>query len=187
LTLVGEILAGSLTGRFSSHPNSPTAGHLVNNMTSIAFDPDVFPGHAFFGSDIDHLAAWAKASPPLKSGGSVFLPGEIEDALRAERMARHSRGPRNFCSDQCGGTLSGSDRGIGICCNLIGNDESHFSSSMFGGSVRGCASISWIAAMALSTHCPQCAVKDNKTSPTLLDPSHNSSTENAPSDSASPY
>jgi hydroxycarboxylate dehydrogenase B len=88
LTLVGEILAGSLTGRFSSHPNSPTAGHLVNNMTSIAFDPDVFPGHAFFGSDIDHLAAWAKASPPLKSGGSVFLPGEIEDALRAERMAK---------------------------------------------------------------------------------------------------
>ena len=39
LSLFCEILAGSLTGGFSSHPTTPTAGRLVNNMLSVVLDP----------------------------------------------------------------------------------------------------------------------------------------------------
>ncbi len=87
LSLFCEILAGSLTGGSSSHPQSPTAWRLVNNMLSVAFDPAAVPG-ANFGGDLDRLVSWVKGSPPLDRGGSVLLPGEIED--RTELARRRS-------------------------------------------------------------------------------------------------
>ena len=48
----------------SSHPKSPTAGRLVNNMLSLAFDPAAFGGTELFDGDVKRLIAWAKASPP---------------------------------------------------------------------------------------------------------------------------
>ena len=87
LSLFCEILAGSLTGGFSSHPTTPTAGRLVNNMLSIVLDPAAFGGADFFRADVERLVAWTKASPPLEPGGTVLLPGEIELRTRREREA----------------------------------------------------------------------------------------------------
>ena len=87
LSLFCEILAGSLTGGFASHPTTPTAGRLVNNMLSIVFDPAAFAGADFFAADLARLMAWTKASPPLEPGGAVLLPGEIELRTRREREA----------------------------------------------------------------------------------------------------
>jgi uncharacterized oxidoreductase len=88
LSLFCEILAGSLTGGMSSHPQNPTAERLVNNMLSIAFMPDAFgPGDAF-AVDLDRLVGWVKASPPREPGGEVLLPGEAEVRTRGERV-RH--------------------------------------------------------------------------------------------------
>jgi uncharacterized oxidoreductase len=87
LSLFCEIIAGSLTGGFASNPATPTAGRLVNNMTSLVFDPAAFAGSDFFAADITRLAAWATASPPREPGGRVLLPGEVELATRRERTA----------------------------------------------------------------------------------------------------
>lgn len=87
LSFFCEVLAGSLSGGFASNPQSPTAGRLVNNMLSIAFDPAAFGGTEFFHADLDRLMAWTKASPPLAPGDTVLLPGEIEDRTRAARRS----------------------------------------------------------------------------------------------------
>ncbi len=87
LSLFCEVIAGSLTGGFSSHPEAPTAKRLVNNMVTIALDPASFAGTDFFLADLDRLIGWTKASPPMEPGGSVLLPGEIERRTRSNREA----------------------------------------------------------------------------------------------------
>jgi uncharacterized oxidoreductase len=86
LSIFCEILAGSLTGGFASNPEAPTAKRLVNNMVSIAFDPDAFAGSEFFASDVLRLEDWVRASPPLEQGGKVMMPGEIELDFRRDRL-----------------------------------------------------------------------------------------------------
>jgi uncharacterized oxidoreductase len=85
LSFFCELLAGSLTGGLASNPAAPTAGRLVNNMLSLVFDPAAFGGSDGFRTDLARLMAWTKASPPIEPGGSVLLPGEIEDRTRADR------------------------------------------------------------------------------------------------------
>jgi uncharacterized oxidoreductase len=75
LSFFCEVLAGSLSGGFASHPGSPTAARLVNNMLSLVFDPAAFGG----AEDVARLAASVKSSPPIEAGGRVLLPGEIEE------------------------------------------------------------------------------------------------------------
>jgi uncharacterized oxidoreductase len=87
LSLFCEIFAGSLTGGFSSHPKNPTANRLVNNMLTLAFDPEAFAGADFFRADLDRLLGWTKASPPIEKGGAVLMPGDIERRTRKEREA----------------------------------------------------------------------------------------------------
>jgi uncharacterized oxidoreductase len=89
LSFFCEILAGSLSGGFASNPQSPTAGRLVNNMLSIAFDPEAFGDAEAFAHDVSQLIAWTKSSPPAVPEGSVLVPGEIENMTRQER---HSSG-----------------------------------------------------------------------------------------------
>jgi uncharacterized oxidoreductase len=87
LSFFCEVIAGSLTGGFSSHPGTPTAGRLVNNMVSLAFDPAAFGGADFVHDDPRRRIEWTKASPPAEPGGSVLLPGEIELRTRRDREA----------------------------------------------------------------------------------------------------
>lgn len=85
LSFFCEVLAGSLSGGFASNPQSPTAGRLVNNMLTLAFNPAAFGGTDFFAADVHRLIEWTKASRPIEPGSAVLLPGEIEDRTRAER------------------------------------------------------------------------------------------------------
>ena len=84
LSIMCELLAGSLTGGGSSHPNNDSAWRLVNNMMTICFDPSAFPG-ADFKADVLRLTDWVKASPPIMPGGRIALPGEIEAETTVER------------------------------------------------------------------------------------------------------
>jgi uncharacterized oxidoreductase len=52
-------------------------------MLSLIFDPEAFCGAEAFKLEIARLAAWVKASPPVRPGGEVLLPGEIERRTRA--------------------------------------------------------------------------------------------------------
>jgi uncharacterized oxidoreductase len=85
LSIICEVLAGSLTGGGSSHPANATAGRLVNNMLTLAFDPAAFGGADLFRKDIERLAAWARASRPAAPDGRVLLPGDLERLTRSAR------------------------------------------------------------------------------------------------------
>ncbi len=84
LSVLCEVLAGSLTGGGSSHPDNPNAKGFLNSMMSIYLDPDRLVGDAFAG-DVERLIGWVKASPPLDPGGEILMPGDPEEATRAER------------------------------------------------------------------------------------------------------
>ena len=103
LSLFCEILAGSLTGRGSSHPGNPTAWRLVNNMLTLAFDPAAILGTDFAG-DVTRLKAWVKGTPPFDSATPVQLPGEIEAATETALLSSGVPvGPvarRNFAETQ---------------------------------------------------------------------------------------
>ena len=86
LSFFCEVLAGSLTGGHASNPESPTAGRLVNNMLTMAFDPAAFGQIAGFDADLLALTNWVKSSPPVDPGGAVLLPGEVEAATRDRRL-----------------------------------------------------------------------------------------------------
>lgn len=85
LSLFCEILAGSLTGGGASHPQHPTAGRLVNNMLTLAFDPQSFGQAAAFAGDVANLADWVRSSRPVQPGGEILLPGDMERRTRADR------------------------------------------------------------------------------------------------------
>lgn len=85
LSLICEVLAGSLSGGHASNPKSPTAGRLVNNMLSLVFDPAGFGDPAAFADDVTGLIGWTKSSPPLVKDGKVLLPGDIERLTLRER------------------------------------------------------------------------------------------------------
>lgn len=88
LSFFCEILAGSLTGGYASNPGSPTADRLVNNMLSLAFDPAAFGDPDAFAEDLIKLVDWVKSSPPQPPASKVLLPGEIEESVRRERVAK---------------------------------------------------------------------------------------------------
>lgn len=87
LSVFCEILAGSLTGGGSSHPHHPTAGRLVNNMLTLAFDPQAFGQATNFQDDVARLVSWIHSARPVRADGEVLLPGEIERRTRANRAA----------------------------------------------------------------------------------------------------
>ena len=87
LSFFCEVLAGSLTGGLASNPRSPTADRLVNNMLSLVFDPAAFWDAGVFEEDVLRLIDWLKATPPITPDGQVLLPGELEEAVRSERLA----------------------------------------------------------------------------------------------------
>ena len=82
-----EILAGSLTGGGSGHPDNPSADRPINNLLSILIDPERMAGTDAMSQDVDRLTAYVTASPPATPTGEVLLPGEVERRTRTDRGA----------------------------------------------------------------------------------------------------
>ncbi len=57
-------------------------------MLSLAFDPAAFGDSDAFADDLIKLVDWVKSSRPHPPAGKVLLPGEIEESIRRERMAK---------------------------------------------------------------------------------------------------
>lgn len=85
LSMFCEILAGSLTGGASSHPRNATSWRLVNNMLTVAFDPQALGSDSGFAADLARLAEWVRSARPARDGEAVLLPGEIERRTLATR------------------------------------------------------------------------------------------------------
>jgi hydroxycarboxylate dehydrogenase B len=86
IALFCEILAGSLTGGASSHPENETVKRMANNMMTIALDPNAFAGSAFFQADVSRLIGWIKSSRPSVAEGQILAPGELEVRVRQQRL-----------------------------------------------------------------------------------------------------
>ena len=87
LSVFCELLAGALTGGGTSHPQSPTAWRLVNNMLTLAVDPAATGRAGAFAADVARLVDWVRSARPLAEDGEVLLPGEVEARTRARRVA----------------------------------------------------------------------------------------------------
>jgi len=81
LAFMIDLLAGALSGGgCSSQPRHSK----MNNMTSIFLDPARGAAQSW-ASDVAAYAAWMKAAPPLRDGGEVLVPGEVEARTARQR------------------------------------------------------------------------------------------------------
>ena len=96
LSVFCEILAGSLTGGGASHPQHPTAGRLVNNMLTLAFDPAAFGQAAGFADDVTQLSDWIRSAAPPNRAARFCFPEtwNAEPARIAKRTEFRRTSPR---------------------------------------------------------------------------------------------
>ena len=85
LSIVTDLLAGAIATGKSSDPSDQI---LRNNMLSIYIAPEVYDARGTVAQEVARFLDWVKASPPLRPGVPVLLPGEIERKTRAERTAQ---------------------------------------------------------------------------------------------------
>ena len=76
-----ELLGGSLTGGGATGENPVFA----NGMLSFYIDPTKIDPEGFFPKDMARYTAFVKGTNPATPGKDVLLPGEPEEAMRAER------------------------------------------------------------------------------------------------------
>jgi hydroxycarboxylate dehydrogenase B len=87
LAIVCELLAGALTGGWTTQPAHPQAGGIINNMLSVSIDPDVFGDRRKLLEEIGALITYVKSARPRTGFEEVLVPGEPERRRRAERLA----------------------------------------------------------------------------------------------------
>jgi uncharacterized oxidoreductase len=83
LALVTEMLAGALTGGGCS--NVKNKDRLANGMLSIYIDPEKFAEDQPYHDEINRYVDYVKSSQTITPDGTIYMPGEIEAATRADR------------------------------------------------------------------------------------------------------
>lgn len=84
LAFLCEILGGSLTGMSATGEGRP----FGNGMLSFYIDPKVVDPENFFPEDMARYIAYFKSARPITADGEVLIPGEPEERMRAERLAK---------------------------------------------------------------------------------------------------
>ena len=84
LALICELLGGALSGTGATQDGMPFA----NGMLSFYLDPKRVDPEAAFSGEVARYIAAVKSSRPVQGGGEVLTPGEPEERMRAERLAR---------------------------------------------------------------------------------------------------
>jgi uncharacterized oxidoreductase len=88
LAIVCELLAGALSGGWTSQPGHPQAGGIINNMLSVIVDTDAFGDRRQLQGEIGALIRYVKSARPRAGFDEVLVPGEPERRCRAERLAQ---------------------------------------------------------------------------------------------------
>ena len=108
LSVLVEALAGALTGGGCSNPDNPTADRVCNGMLSIFVDPGTAAGDSF-GSEMERLVEWVRASPTAAGVSEILMPGDPEARTRAERLAHGIP-----LDDATASQLADAARGVGV-------------------------------------------------------------------------
>jgi len=83
LSVMCELLGGAISG--GRVQDGATIHPMLNNMLTLAFDPARLGTASSLGPEIERLAAWVRASPPMTGCGDISLPGEPERRVADER------------------------------------------------------------------------------------------------------
>ena len=82
LALLGDILAGGLSGAGLSRPDATRVG---NSFLAVVMDIARFRDRALFDSEVDQLEAYVKSSNLAPGFNEIMIPGEPERRERARR------------------------------------------------------------------------------------------------------
>lgn len=85
LAFACEILAGVLSGAGTIQPGRKRRGGLQNGLFSILIDPAAFGDPAWMEDEIEALADYVLASPPMDWDSPVLYPGDPERAAEGKR------------------------------------------------------------------------------------------------------
>jgi uncharacterized oxidoreductase len=86
LAFICEMLAGAVTGSGTMRPERQDAESVTNGMLTIAIDPSRLVDRAWMMDEIAAMAGYITASPPVRAGEPVLIPGDPERANRAQRL-----------------------------------------------------------------------------------------------------
>jgi LDH2 family malate/lactate/ureidoglycolate dehydrogenase len=81
LAMVGELLAGAVTGGRTIAPRNIRDGAILNNMLSVLINPDHLAG-ADWQAEAEELLAYLHACEPVDPERPVLVPGEREASAR---------------------------------------------------------------------------------------------------------
>lgn len=82
LAIMCELLAGALTGGGCGRADED---RLVNNMLSIYMAEERFELGEGYAAELSRYVDFVHSARPVEPGGTVMLPGEPEEKMRAER------------------------------------------------------------------------------------------------------
>jgi uncharacterized oxidoreductase len=87
LAAMCEIFGGALSGGFTTHADTlGTTNAIINCMTSVIVDPNAFDAPNA-QAEADAFVEWVKASPLAAGTDKIMVPGEPEQARRADLNA----------------------------------------------------------------------------------------------------
>ncbi|WP_417496807.1 Ldh family oxidoreductase [Maricaulis sp.] len=86
LALACELLGGVLSGSGTIQPEHPRGGATRNGLFAILINPAMFGEAGWMEHEIEALANYALASPPMDWDSPVLYPGDPERALRGKRL-----------------------------------------------------------------------------------------------------
>lgn len=86
LALACELLGGVLSGGGTIQPEHPREGAVRNGMFAILINPALFGEAGWMEHEIEAMANYALASPPMDWDSPVLYPGDPERALRGKRL-----------------------------------------------------------------------------------------------------
>lgn len=88
LQILCELLGGALAGQWTMQPGSDRGfGAAVNNMLTIAIDPDAFGGREGFEAEAEAMLRYIADTAPAEGFDRVRLPGDPERESLAQRLA----------------------------------------------------------------------------------------------------
>jgi uncharacterized oxidoreductase len=87
LAVVGELLAGALTGGRTIAPHNARDESTINNMMSVLIDPDHAAGAAWH-EETEAMIAYLRDCPPADPDEPVRVPGEPEAIARHRAEAK---------------------------------------------------------------------------------------------------
>lgn len=85
LAFACELFAGVLSGAGTIQPGNARRGGLQNRMFSVLIEPGAFGDRAWMEAEIDAMADYALASPPMDWDSPVLYPGDPERAFEGKR------------------------------------------------------------------------------------------------------